>query len=197
MEENVKNIKVYFLMVLVVMGIIILALGMTYGYWRVRFEKKVTCLNLVMEENDIKLVNAYPLSDIEGQRLSPIIFKVENKCGKNIKYKINLESMKKNGDVLIHEYNRLEAKYVKFQLNEKGKRGVPSLLSRYKEFDDYFVNPSLSGAYEAHRILDNGVLGPNASKTYELRLWLDSLSILNDNLLMDKILVGKINVISG
>ena len=184
---------------LFILGLSILLLsvvGVTYAYWTLNLEQTdedklaSSCFDITMEnEHDaIKLDKAYPISDKEGEELTPYTFTITNKCNANAKYQINLESLSKiNNNTFIDVGNRLNAQYLKVKLNEENKEGSMHLLHEDK------VEHTLKDAYESHR-LTIGYLGPRESKTYELRLWLDGDLTIDDTDAMNKTFAGKVTI---
>ena len=138
--------------------------AISYGFWKSEFLQEnlslgsTPCLTLSFEEKNegIQLLEAFPISDEEGKKLSPYIFKITNTCNNLASYQVNLENM-------LHDQKELPLSYVKVELNQN----TPNILNHHK-----MVEPYLENAKEAYK-LTTGTLKEHESVTYELRLWLD------------------------
>ena len=173
MEKKINTFN-YFIFVLIIL--VVAFLGITYAYWNVTINQenknvvKSVCLkvSLTKDENQINLPKAVPITDVEGQSLTPYEFSIQNICEENASYQINLESLSKiSGTEEISEDDRLAPKYVRFKLNEKEKEGTMLLLSNTD-----VVKPILDNTYSSHKLM-TGYLSPSETKEFELRLWID------------------------
>ena len=200
MENQKKNNKTYLLITLGVLVAIVLTLGITYAYWRLTREQTnenvvtTACLDVDIESEqaDINLPKAYPISDKDAENLVPFKFTIHNKCEDNASYQINLESMNREE---ILETQRLNPKYLKFKLNEVDQNGITRLLTGGKEEDTTSVTPTITNAYDAHKLM-SGYIEPSGSKSFEFRLWMDSETTAEEIESMNKTFVSKISVIS-
>ncbi len=203
MEKQKNNNKTYLLITLGVLGAIMLTLGLTYAYWRLTREQTnenvvtTACLDVEIEsqQDDINLQKAFPVEDSEGEKLQPFKFTIHNKCQDYANFQINLESMEMNGDIEVPEDERLNPKYLKFKLNEVEQNGITRLLTGSKEDDTAKVTPTITNAYDAHKLM-SGYIEPNGSKNFEFRLWMDGETMAEETDSMNKTLVSKISVTS-
>ncbi len=152
-----KSKKIWF-----ITGSILLVLflsGMSYALWTFVFleenENTITseCFEIILEEDtssDIKLENMYPMNELEGNRLKPYRFAIENRCDSTAKYQVNLE---------ILENSTMPDEIMKVKLNEKSS----IYLSER-------VEPTVGiRSYQ----LEVGSLESRERKEYEVRLWID------------------------
>ena len=147
-----------------ILSFILLFVGVTYAYWV--YSKSQTnsnvvgagCLDISLdnEANDIKLTDQFPISDVDGMKLTPYEFTVTNNCTTSVDFQVNLESL---GD----QTTALKASSIKVALNDFTPR---------KLYDYVGVEPTISDAYEAY-ILKYGTLAANEELTYNLRIWID------------------------
>jgi len=180
-----KNKKIT-IAILSVIVLVLVMIGITYAYWLVtRTQTKENVIstgcidiNLTNEANDIVLTSQYPMSDEEGMELVPYTFTISNTCNNSVNYEIALESMGT-------EENVLSDSTIKAVLNEN----VPRKLAYYD-----VVDPTVAEAYESHA-LEAGTLegsgDEGASKTYNLRLWVDANADISE---MNKTFASKISV---
>ncbi len=143
-------------------GIVTLVLfvsGVSYALWQKVFvqenENVVTsdCFDVTFQEDTsshINLQKMYPMNELEGLRIKPYVFEIENICNSNANYQINLE-------VLAN--STMPSEKMKVKLNES-----PS------EYLEKEVEASIgSRAYE----VEKGFLRSGEKKKYEFRIWMD------------------------
>ena len=150
--------------VLTVIGILLLLslmIGISYSLWRVNLFQTTAntlvtdCFNITFtEENNIELLNAYPMYDEDGSKLTPYTFTIKNNCASYATYEVRLE---------VLNTSTLNDQYVKVMLDENGSK----ILTNYNEGEITLENA------KASYILDNNSLDKNEEKTYNLRVWLD------------------------
>ena len=127
-----------------------------------------------VDENDINLENAYPMSDAEGSRLTPYTFTIKNLCNKAGEYQVNIETK---------EESSLSSSYLRYKLDN-----YPSdILGNQLEVQEY-INENIKES----RAIDAGVILPNEEKTYNLRLWVDESSTVSQS--ANKLYKGKVVV---
>ena len=177
-------------------GIVLLVcifVGVSYAYWQLTLQQSGTnvvttdCFNITfVDSNDINLQKAYPITDSEGSSLTPYTFTIENTCDGPASYQVNLETMSQDSGVKV-----LPEEYLKANLIETDS----SNISTNNLTSDYEVNTTIDGAIKAHK-LDTGIIQGKTSKTFELRLWLDYDTPVNDEV-MNATYNGKISIISS
>lgn len=145
-----------------IMLIICISVGLSYAAWKANLTGKnkstisASCFKVSLtEDNPISLVNAYPMYDNDGKKLTPYTFTITNECSSYVSYQVNLEILKTS--------TLTNMSYLKAMLNVE----EPKLLSNYEA-----SSPTLSTAIKAYKI-ETGYLDANESKTFNLRIWID------------------------
>ena len=141
-----------------------LIIGTSLAY--IRFERiqenpnKIAALCLDMEfiedkNSNINLEKAYPIPDKEGSGLTPYTFTIKNKCNDTVNYEINLD--------IIEEENAIDISHIKAKLNEE----EPVILGNLNTSEKTIREATIS------KELKTSSLRGKESKTYNLRLWMD------------------------
>jgi hypothetical protein len=166
-----------------VAGIVVTVLvvaGISYAYWLNVFVQNddnvviTDCFKMSFEEDsnsNITLEQGYPLSDMEGSKLKPYRFSIQNICTSTNAYQINIESMQES---------TMPDRVIKAKLNENS-----GILLRSE------VEPIIG---EHAYILEEGIIYPNETKQYELRIWMDESTTMADTDAMNKEFIGKITI---
>ena len=136
--------------------------AVTYGYFAAnKFQTGnntllTECFNIDMtnESASINLSNAYPISNKKGQETTPYSFTLTNTCATTAKYYIIVDS----------KTNSFDDRYLNVSVNKE----LPETLSK-RENTSY---PADSG-YQSSHIIKTGTLVKDASKDFEVRLWID------------------------
>ena len=138
-----------------------LVIGISYAAWRLTLtqtnqnELASSCFDITFEEeNSILLENTFPMYDEDGKTLTPYTFTIKNNCDSYADYTVNLE---------ILNTSTLNEEYLKIMIDDNN----PVLISTLQEGEISLANASKS--YQ----IGTGALDKNASKTYNLRVWLD------------------------
>lgn len=182
MKEKVKKKR----KILVILGCLLticLVTGISYAYWVITKKQeglnKVSsgCFNIELsnEKNDIKLENAYPITDEEGRKLVPYSFTVTNTCSLFASYNINLEML---------EGTTLASKYIKVMVNNEEIKNLADLET---------TNIVLSNSVESRK-LTSGILGSGDSEEYTVRIWMDGSITASDKEAMNKVMLSKVVV---
>ena len=148
--------------VLLILGVIVAVVGVSYALWRVSFSSTndnsltATCFNVSFtDQNNISIEKAYPLTDEDGKKLTPYTFTITNNCDTYASYDINLE--------VLNTSTLTNMNYIKMSLDD-------DILSLVSSLD--VTTKTLSNASSAYKI-KTSYLNAKESKTYNLRLWLD------------------------
>ena len=196
---------------LIILGVCALAIsvvGVTYAFWQLRLAQKdnntigSSCFDveLIDEKDAIQLEKAYPILDEDAITLKPYKFTIKNHCDANASYQINLEALSQYGSTTIAANIRLKPEYIRAQLNEVNKENEEEI-----EIEKAIVNldstiqvsPTLNDtqakSYDAFK-LATGYLGPQESKSFALRIWLDGDLTMEDEDAMNKTFASKITV---
>ena len=162
----------------ILVALLVVALGVSvssYAYLRIQTSqvnsnvvKTLKCLSIsITGSNDINLTNAYAISDEEGKATTPYTFTVKNDCTTSVVATIKLKSQSNS---------TLDYQYIKYAFN--------NILED---------NQTVAILNEETKILaTNIILDSEASKTYELRLWVDEDTTWENG--KDKIYSGKIEI---
>jgi len=127
------------------------------------------------DENPISIKKAIPIVDEEGKKLVPYQFTLRNMCKTNATYQVNLEVL----DTTTFE----DLSYIKLELNDK----EPILLTENELVEKTIDNAKVSYS------LKRGYLEQDESKTYTLRLWMDSNTPTSEKY-MEKSLKSKVTI---
>ena len=169
--------------------VLLLGIGMSYSMWIMTNSQEsvnvVTttnkCFNveLTSENESIKLENAYPISDEAGSKLSPYSFKITNTCEWNAYYKINFETLSSSN---------IGNEFIKASLDNSN----PHVINKYNKADISLKDGKVANT------LKSGYLPVGGSISFDLRLWIDYETTVDDikNDGTDK-WTGKIVVVSN
>ncbi len=145
-----------------------------------------SCIKVAIEkeQDNIKLQNAYPLTDKQAEELTPYQFTITNTCNTIVDYTVKLEKlMQTNGQ----EDKLLNSKYIAVEFNG----GQKELLSNYPEGNKTYEGADYKSV-EARELI-KGTLNGNDTKTYTIKLWMDeSVEATSDS--MNKSFISKIVV---
>ena len=166
---------------------VLLGVGVSYSLWNISVSQDkvntamTSCFNITYssESSAINLEKQYPISDEAGSNLTPYTFKITNNCDINAYYKINLETL---------NTSNIDTRFIKASLNNTN----PQVINRYNETEVSLKNGKVANT------LKSGYLPVGGSLSFDLRVWLDYDTTINDikNDGTDK-WVGKIVVISS
>jgi len=175
--------KKKFLITLGAIGVIVAVIGVSYAIWVLNVQQTgmnklaTSCfsLSLTNENNNIQLKNAYPITDADGEKLTPYSFTVTNTCDLFASYTINLE---------VLENSTLPIEYVKVMVNKEQMK----TLNQYET-----TTTTITGAKNS-KILASGSLGAGDSEEYSIRLWMDENVTMDSPNAMNKLFASKIVV---
>ena len=139
-------------------------------------ETKCFKLNFV-EENDIELRNAIPVEDIEGQTYTPYTFTITNVCDLASSYYVTLEDLVESD---------IDLNGVRYQLNDE----MPQTLGNIIANENHVLENTKSS-----RTLASGILLSEESITYNLKLWVDYDSTIEQT--ANKIFKSKVVIVSN
>ena len=183
MKQNRKKTKVAIILLTLIS--LFMIIGTSFALWQLVLKQSGTnqittsCYKInFKEKDDINLENAYPITNEEGSKLTPYTFTIENICNTSAFYQINLEE-------LTSTSKRLSNNYIKVSLN----KSTGKILSTYQS-----VDITLDNADTSHK-LTTGRLSENETKDFELRLWLDNDTPLNEGTISAS-LMSKVTIIT-
>ena len=174
-----KKKKVLIIVISIVL--ILSIIGISYAIWTLNLNQKGfnkiagSCfsLSLTNEKNNINLVNAYPIINEEGKKLTPYSFTITNTCDLFASYTVNLE---------ILENNTLPIKYISSMINNES-------IIKLSELED--AKTTIDGSVTS-KILAKGSLGSGDSVDYNLRLWMSEDVTPEDTDAMNKNFKSKV-----
>ncbi len=177
------NKKKKIILTIVVLLVTITIIGVSYAYWILSFSSvnpnkvATSCLSLSLtnEKNDINLTKAYPISDVEGKKLTPYSFTITNTCDLFLSYTVNLE---------VLNDSTMPYKYIKAMVNNEAITNLNDLEDTTTTLD----NTSTS------KILAKGTLGTDDSADYNIRLWMDEDVTVNDTDSMSTEFLSKVTI---
>ena len=172
------------LIIVLIALILTVIIGTSYAYWLMTFTQNGVnlvsseCFELTFtqESDDISIIDAYPMTDNAGSKLTPFTFKVKNICNYNADFNIDLETLNSS---------TMGVDYIRVKVNE-----MDSFVLGTKESTNQIANTNVSDS----RILYSSSLIPNQEKTYNIRLWIDYDSTAEQS--ADKEYKGKIAVVA-
>lgn len=158
--ENLKRKNIALIVSLCVVGVL-LVVGISYAFWQ---STKVQegepniiaggCFDASLEGKDpINLVNAFPITDEEGEASKPYTFTIKNKCKTKMNYDVALETLSDS---------TLDSGAIKVMINDTKK-----LYNGYSETEKLFETS------KENRLLVSGTLEAEGTVEYTLRLWID------------------------
>lgn len=186
--EKKYKIAIIVLAITLIASIIV---ATSYAYWQITQYQtgantiNTGCLNVEFEElgTDIKLENAFPITNKEGFQTEPYTFKITNNCTLDASYSVTLNTVVPN---------TLSDNSVKAAI------GTDTGLAR--KLTDYNINVDTSNIdmadLDTSYIIKTGFLLAGESITYNVRLWIDEDTNMNE---MSKVFISKIyitNVVS-
>ena len=177
------NKKKKIILIIVILLVMMTVIGVSYAYWLLTFSshnpsKLVTsCLSLSLtnEKNDINLTKAYPISDVEGKKLTPYSFTITNTCDLFLSYTVNLEVLNES---------TMPYKYIKAMVNNEA-------IAKLKDLED--TQTTLENA-SSSKVLFKGTLGSGDSADYNIRLWMDEDVTVNDTDSMNTTFLSKVTI---
>ena len=167
--------------------IISIFVGISYAYWLNTNKQegsniaKTGCFNTTFTENSsaIKLEDTYPIDDSQGEVLTPFTFTIKNTCSYDANYQINLETIS----------STLKLKNIRVKLSTYDSNLLSNYATATKVIDD---------ATDSRKLL-SGTLAVGSSISYDLRVWLDkdtTLDDINNTIGANNSWEGKITVIT-
>lgn len=169
---------------LLILSLAFIISGTSYALWELTFTQTSTnvitsgCFKMSFkDDNPIDLQDAIPITDNAALSLTPYEFTLENTCDSYVGYQINLEILNSSS---FTSTNNIKLKLQNYE---------PKILTANKT-----VEATLSDASTSYK-LETGYMGKNEIITFNLRLWLDEDTPLNEET-MNKSFLSKITVIT-
>ena len=168
-------------------------IGVSYAWFRLYLSQSEdnslasrTCFSTTLTEDTSKIAitDAFPISDEDGLKQTPFTFTIKNNCKDYVKIYITIDSIyRTNSDA-----SYLKDNYMKVNVSPKGTTTNQSVILANQALTD------LESNRKGYIIVNTG-LGANEEKNYDLRIWMDSNTTLEQGL--NKNWAGKIVVVSN
>ena len=188
-EKRKKRLKLYYGLLVTILCII----GVSYAWFRLYLSQSEdntlasrTCFSTTLTEDTskISLTDAFPISDEDGLKQTPFTFTLKNNCDSYVKVYITIDSTyRENSDTTY-----LKDDYLKVNVSSKDTIDNVSVKLGNQTLTD------LENNQKGYIIVNTG-LNSNEEKSYDLRIWMDSSTTLDQGL--NKNWAGKIVAVSN
>ena len=188
LDKKKKKLKIYYSLLITVICII----GVSFAWFRLYLSQNEdntlasrTCFNTTLTEDTSKLAisDAFPISDVDGLKQTPFTFTIKNTCSNYVKVYVTINSTYRTSTSSSY----LSDNYLKVNVSSSGATDGPSVVLGAQTLTD------LNGSSKGYVLL-SAYLGANEEKSFDLRIWMDSATTLEQGL--NKTWAGKIVVIS-
>ena len=171
MNQSLYRYKKRMLILCVMLAVILMITGVSYAVFTSYSSQTdantlaASCMDLEFNgQNEINLLNTYPISEGEALEQTPYTFTIKNKCDNYIEYYVIAS--------VISTTNKIDSKYVKVSLlgdndlngtviNTLESISTPQSLSKYSITENYILKRG------------DGI-SKDESRTFNFRMWLDS-----------------------
>ena len=188
-ENKKKRLKLYYGLLVTVLCII----GVSFAWFRLYLSQQEdntlasrTCFSTTLTEDTSKIAitDAFPVSDADGLKQTPFTFTLKNNCKDYVKVYITIDSTYRTST----DTSYLKDSYMKVNVSPKDTTTNQSVILANQTLTD------LESNRKGYIIVSTG-LGANEEKSYDLRIWMDSATTLEQGL--NKNWAGKIVVVSN
>ena len=141
------------------------------------------CLDIVYsnESNDINIEEMWPTIDGQAASLTPYTFSITNNCEMPVYYDVDMESVAVNGMSYIGD------NYIKVSLDTS----IPFI---YGELDTIDNDTNTSYSIRNTKKIREKYIGPHATNTHEIRMWLDEDTPISE---MNKVFKSKVKIMTS
>ncbi|MBP3456844.1 MAG: hypothetical protein J6K36_01885, partial [Bacilli bacterium] len=171
MNQRLYRYKKRMLILCIMLAVVLMITGVSYAVFTSYSSQTdantlaASCMDLEFNgQNEINLLNTYPISEGEALEQAPYTFTIKNKCDNYIEYYVIAS--------VISTTNKIDSKYVKVSLlgdNDLNGRVIntlesistPQSLSKYNITENYILKRG------------DGI-SKDESRTFNFRMWLDS-----------------------
>ena len=171
MNQRLYRYKKRMLILCIMLAVVLMITGVSYAVFTSYSSQgdantlAASCMNLEFNgQNEINLLNTYPISEGEALEQTPYTFTIKNKCDNYIEYYVIAS--------VISTTNKIDSKYVKVSLlgdndlngtviNTLESISTPQSLSKYNITENYILKRG------------DGI-SKDESRTFNFRMWLDS-----------------------
>ena len=171
MNQRLYRYKKRMLILCVMLAVVLMITGVSYAVFTNYSSQTdantlaASCMDLEFNgQNEINLLNTYPISEGEALEQTPYTFTIKNNCDNYIEYYVIAS--------IISTTNKIDSKYVKVSLlgdndlngtviNSLESISTPQSLSKYNITENYILKRG------------DGI-SKDESRTFNFRMWLDS-----------------------
>ena len=171
MNLSMQKYKKRMLILCIMLAVVLMITGVSYAVFTSYSSQTdantlaASCMDLEFNgQNEINLLNTYPISEGEALEQTPYTFTIKNKCDNYIEYYVIAS--------VISTTNKIDSKYVKVSLlgdndlngtviNTLESISTPQSLSKYSITENYILKRG------------DGI-SKDESRTFNFRMWLDS-----------------------
>ena len=171
MNQRLYRYKKRMLILCIMLAVVLMITGVSYAVFTNYSSQTdantlaASCMDLEFNgQNEINLLNTYPISEGEALEQTPYTFTIKNKCDNYIEYYVIAS--------VISTTNKIDSKYVKVSLlgdndlngtviNTLESISTPQSLSKYNITENYILKRG------------DGI-SKDESRTFNFRMWLDS-----------------------
>ena len=171
MNSSMQKYKKRMLILCIMLAVVLMITGVSYAVFTSYSSQTdantlaASCMDLEFNgQNEINLLNTYPISEGEALEQTPYTFTIKNKCDNYIEYYVIAS--------VISTTNKVDSKYVKVSLlgdndlngtviNTLESISTPQSLSKYNITENYILKRG------------DGI-SKDESRTFNFRMWLDS-----------------------
>ena len=171
MNQNMRRYKKRMLILCMMLAVVLMITGVSYAIFTSYSSQSdannlaASCMDLEFNgQNEINLLNTYPISEGEALEQTPYTFTIKNNCDNYIEYYVIAS--------VISTTNKVDSKYVKVSLlgdhdlngaviNSLESIATPQSLSKYSISENYILKRG------------DGII-KDESRTFNFRMWLDS-----------------------
>ena len=171
MNHSLYRYKKRMLILCIMLAVVLMITGVSYAVFTSYSSQTdantlaASCMELEFNgQNEINLLNTYPISEGEALEQPPYTFTIKNKCDNYIEYYVIAS--------VISTTNKVDSKYVKVSLlgdndlngtviNSLESISTPQSLSKYSITENYILKRG------------DGI-SKDESRTFNFRMWLDS-----------------------
>ena len=171
MNQRLYRYKKRMLILCIMLAVVLMITGVSYAVFTSYSSQTdantlaASCMDLEFNgQNEINLLNTYPISESEALEQTPYTFTIKNKCDNYIEYYVIAS--------VISTTNKIDSKYVKVSLlgdndlngtviNTLESISTPQSLSKYNITENYILKRG------------DGI-SKDESRTFNFRMWLDS-----------------------
>ena len=171
MNQKLRSYKKRMLILCIMLAVVLITSGVSYAIFTSYSSQSdantlaASCMDLEFNgQNEINLLNTYPISEGEALEQTPYTFTIKNNCDNYIEYYVIAS--------VISTTNKVDSKYVKVSLlgdndlngaviNTLESIATPQSLSKYSITENYILKRG------------DGI-SKDESRTFNFRMWLDS-----------------------